>query len=356
MVTMLDCIRRSEKIGHIILDKAKENTEGLKQITDLTKIDEIVVIGSGSSFNATLCEESFLEKVSGLRVTAYLPNNFEKRHFINRNALYLFVSQSGTSSLVKQQIIKVKGLGCKTVAITDDSDSPIAKEADLNISIEVGGEKYGYRTVGFCATLLTLQVIGLRIGLERGAISEEAFDGYIAEGRKALAHHPEVIEDTLKWFEANKDDLKPLRSLMYYGGGELYGVAVEGALKLMETPKKYLAFGYEAEDGIHGPCYAFGKGDAILFLNDGVSDKQYALNMARFSKEELGLGFVFGPETIDERDLRIVPVSENFKALEFIPSVQIIAYEMALLNGVDVLPMSIRIPHVSTKYFQTHNG
>ena len=199
-------------------------------------------------------------------------------------------------------------------------------------------------------------MIALRIALEAGKISDEEFDRYIEDGRKAADHIPQVIEDGLAWFDRNKDDLKTLRSLMYYGGGELFGIAVEGALKLMETPKIYLSFGYEAEDGIHGPCYAFGKDDAIVFLNDGENDVDYASSMVRFSKQELGRGYMFGPLVQDDKDLKIVPASKHFRAVEFVPSVQIVAYEMAVLNGVDVLPMSIRIPHVSTKYFQTHNG
>ena len=357
MVTMLDCIRRSQPVAHKILDGAKENTEALKKVVkDPAKIEEIFLIGSGSSYNASLAETPFIEEVSGLQVFPMLPNPFMKKKVYNKNALYIFVSQSGTSSLVKQQIIKMKKMGCPTIAVTDDEDSPIAKEADLNISIQVGGEEYGYRTVGFSATALTLQMIAMRIGLENKTIDEKTFETLIEEGHKAADHLPAIIEDGLSWFERNKEDLRTLRALMYFGGGEFYGIAIEGALKLMETPKKYLAFGYEAEDGIHGPCYAFGKDDAILFLNDGENDNDYAQSMVRFSKEELGRGYMFGPQVQDERDLKIVPVSRHFRVLEYVAPLQIIAYEMALLNDVAVLPLTIRVPHVSTKYFQTHNG
>ena len=357
MITMLDCIKKGVPVGHTVLDKAKENTAPIKTlIPDLNEIEEIFMIASGSSFNAANCASPFMEKVTKSQVFALLPNTFLKKTVCNSKALYLFISQTGTSSLVKEQVIRVKEMGCKAISVTDDENSPIAKEADLNVSIEVGGEEFGYRTEGFDATILTLQMIALRIGLEKGVINETEFDAYVKEGHKALDHMPQVIEDTLSWFEKNKEDLMSLRSLMYYGGGELFGLAVEGALKLMEVPKKYLSFGYEAEDGIHGPCYAFGKDDAILFMNDGVNDVKYAQSMVRFSKEELGRGYYFGPDTIDDKDLKIVPVSKNFIALEFAPAVQIISYLMAINNGVEVLPMSIRIPHVSTKYFQTHNG
>ena len=357
MVTMLDCIRRSEKVDNDILDHAKEYTEALRGvINDFNDIEEIFLIASGSSFNASTAAVSFMEEVSGKPVSAFLPNTFARKSVLNKKGLYIFVSQTGTSSLVKEQIIKVKKIGCPCIAVTDDENSAIAKEADVNISIRVGGEEYGYRTVGFSATLLMLQLIGLRIGLETEKLSEEEFENYIKDARKAVSNIPTVIEDTLVWFDRNKEDLKSLRSLMYYGGGELYGIAVEGALKLMETPRLYLSVGYEAEDGIHGPCYAFGKDDAVVFLNDGEKDVDYATSMVRFSKAELGRGYMFGPLVQDEKDLKITPQSRCFRALEFVPSVQIIAYQMAIINNVDVLPLTLRTPHVSTKYYQTHNG
>ena len=235
MVTMLDCIRRSEKICGTIIDNAKKNTDDLKSvISDFSSIEEIILIGSGSSFNASNAVTPFIERVCGVEVFPLLPNQFAKKKVLNKKALYIFVSQSGTSSLVKKQILKVRKLGCPSIAVTDDEQSAIAKEADLNISIQVGGEEYGFRTVGFSATLLTLQVIALRIALQAGKINDQEFEEYLIDARKAVGNIPQVIEDSLVWFDSNKDDLKSLRSLMYYGGGDLFGIAVEGALKLMD--------------------------------------------------------------------------------------------------------------------------
>ncbi|MBR0385779.1 MAG: SIS domain-containing protein, partial [Erysipelotrichaceae bacterium] len=263
MVTMLDCIKRTPGRGNIILDKALENTEALaKAVGNFSEIREVILIGSGSSFNASLTELNFIERVTGLQANAYMPNDFAKKSVYEPKGIYVFVSQSGTSTLVREQIEKINALGYVTVSTTDDAGSPIANAARVHVPLEVGNEEFGYRTVGFSSTMLTLKVIALRIGLENGHISKEEFDKYIEDGRKALAHHNEIVEDSLKWFERNQETLKGLRALMYFGGGNLHGIAVEGALKLMETPKLYLAFGYEAEDGIHGPCYAFRKGDA----------------------------------------------------------------------------------------------
>ena len=357
MVTMLDCIRRSPETGKKIFENAMRNTDVLKEIIpDFKALNEIVLVGSGSSYNAIMAETAFIEKAAHINTHSYLPNDFKKKTVYNESALYIFVSQSGTSTLVKEQIIRINELGYPTAAVTDDAQSAISTTAKVHIPLEVGYEEFGYRTVGFSATMLTLKMIALRIGLENGNLTREDFDAYIEDGNKALAHHNQVVDDTLAWFEKNREEVKALRSIMYYGSGELRGIAVEGALKLMETPKLYLSIGFEAEDGIHGPCYGFQKGDAILFLNDGENDVEYADSMVRFSKNELGAGYMFGPKTVDEKDLCIRPESKDFREFEFAPAVQVIAYMMAIVNDVPVLEMKVRVPHISTKYFQTHRG
>ena len=358
MTTMLDCIIRTAPTVTKIIDSCLPSTDRLASYLgeNVNSLDELVLVGSGSSYNSIVAALPFLEKVTGLQAHAYVPNNFAAKSVYNPNALYIFVSQSGTSTLVKNQVIRMNESGYLTVSVTDDAESPISKTAGVNVEMGVGGEEFGYRTVGFTSSVVILQMIALRIGLERKHITAEELDAYLKDGRKAAANHPAIVEKTLKWFSAHKEELKPLKSLMYYGGGVLYGMALEGALKLMETPKLYLSGGFEAEDGIHGPCYAFGKGDAIICLNDGERDVDYAEGMARFSKNELGLGFMFGPKVLDENDLQFDLASKDFRQVEFSPAVQVVAYQMAVINDVPVLDSAHRIPHVSGSYYQTHKG
>ena len=118
MITMLDCIKKGVPVGHTVLDKAKENTAPIKTlIPDLNEIEEIFMIASGSSFNAANCASPFMEKVTKSQVFALLPNTFLKKTVCNSKALYLFISQTGTSSLVKEQVIRVKEMGCKTISL-----------------------------------------------------------------------------------------------------------------------------------------------------------------------------------------------------------------------------------------------
>ena len=357
MVTMLDCIKRTAPASLKVFNEARTNTDELvgKLGDRLKELTEIIVIGSGSSHNAAVTACAFMEKVSGLPVHTYIPNEFKGKTVLPQKALYVFISQSGTSTLLETMLKEANEKGLFTVGVTDNDESPISSQACAKVSLLVGGEEFGYRTVGFCCSFLTLQMIALRLGLERGCITDEQFEACLEDGRKASENHPAVVEKTLAWFEAHKEALKGAKSVLYYGSGSLYGIAIEGALKLLETAKLYLSIGYEAEDGLHGPNLGFNKGDVVIALCDGKTDVDYATSVVKFSKYELGQGYIFGQPVIDEDDLAFDCVSENFKALEMAPAVEIVAYELAVINDIPVEEIRFRKPHASAKYFQMHS-
>ncbi len=354
---MLDCIKRTVPAAQNLFDKAQSNTDELVLALGerINHLSEINIISSGSSHNAALTASLFMEKVSGLQVHSYVPNDFKRKSVLPKDALYIFVSQSGTSTLLEKTLRELMDKGCFTVAVTDFEDSPISTAASTNVPLLVGNEEFGYRTVGFCCSIIVLQLIAMRIGLETGKISTSEYNDYIEDGRKAIKNHPQVVEKTLSWFEKYGDRLKESNSVIYYGSDSLFGIAVEGALKLLETAKLYLSIGYEAEDGLHGPNLGFNEGDTVIALCDGIDDVDYAQSVVRFGKAELGQAYMFGAAPLDEDDLQFEIVSNDFKAIEVAPAVEIIAYELAMINDVPVEPSATRTPHSSAKYFQMHS-
>jgi len=357
-VTMLDCIKRTPRCMGEIIENAMGNTQGVISYLgeDINNINEIVVIGSGSSHNAAVTANSFMEKVAGLPVRPYVPNQFVKKELYNPEALYVFVSQTGTSALVEDMVKKVNDMGFRTMALTEHSQTPVSLAAHCHMDVGCGYEEFGYRTVGFCCTIFSLQLLAMRIGLERENISEKEFDLYLDDARKVLASQPQIVEKTLAWFQRHQEVLKKANTVYFYGSGELYGIAIEAALKLLETARLYRSVGYEAEDGLHGPNLGFMKDDIVISMCDGENDVNYSRNVVRFAKNELLAGYSVGDAVIDEDDLQFKCASRYFKAIEFAAVVEIIAYQMAVINDVPVQDLKHRVPHVSTKYFVTHRG
>lgn len=353
---MLDCIKRSAPLSKKIIDELKERTQPLIDFlgNDINSITKIYLIASGTSNNAAITAKSMLEKTSGIEVETSIPNMFKEKTIYDKNALYIFISQTGTSMLVKEMLDKMNALGFKTIVISESKDTPLSLKAKCFIDMGCGKEEYSYRTIGFVTSALTLIAIGLRLGLERKTLSESEYNSYIEDANLAISNHSQAITKTIAWYDKQVSKFKDARSFIFYGANDLYGVAIEGALKVLEIAKTYLSVGYELEDGLHGPNLGFGKHDVVIALNH--NDDFLVLGLANFSKNELKEGYIFGNHPIDDNDLSIKVVSQDFAFIELAPTVQILSYKLAETLGVAVDDIEHKIPHISSKYFATHKG
>ena len=358
MVTMLDCIRRVAPITKEIVKNAQVNTdEMVRELgADIRKINEIIICGAGSSNTSAITAAGLMEKVTGLQVHTFMANQFARKSVYNPDALYIFVSQTGTSTLVKEMVAKMNAKGYFTVAVTEDETTPVGKEAKAHVNMGCGYEEYWFRTIGYCSSSVTLMVIGLRIALERGTISVKEYNEYIAEALAAAENHPAVVDKAVEWFNAHKEELVKGRSFIIYGSGTLHGVALEGALKILETAKSFMAVGYEAEDGLHGPNLGFTKDEVIISLNDGINDEWMGHGVVEYAKKELTQGYIFGAHPLDENDLEFEVKGGSFRCLEFAAAVEVLAYMLAKAIGPPVLPIGEYQDHISGKYFETHRG
>lgn len=358
MITMLDCIRRVAPLTKAIVENAEVNTDALVNYlgSDINRINEIVICGAGSSNTAAITARDFMEEVTGLPVHTFMANQFNHKSVYNPDALYIFVSQTGTSTLVKEMVYRMNEKGCFTVAVTEDETTPVGSRAKSHVNMGCGYEEFWFRTIGYCTSVVTLMVIGLRIALERGNITAAQFNEYLGEAVKAADNHPAVVDKAVAWFTDHKDELIMADSFVIYGSGTLHGVALEGALKILETAKSYLAVGYEAEDGLHGPPLGFPVGTVAIALNDGGEDQWMGHGIADYGKHELGQAYVFGVNPLDENDLEFEVKGGVFRALEFAPAVEVLAFLLAQGVGVPVLPIGECQDHVSGQYFETHRG
>ena len=68
--------------------------------------EELIVIASGSSYNAAFMAKLFLEETCGIRTTLFYPNVFVNYHTdIQKKAAYLFISQGGQTKLVYEAML-----------------------------------------------------------------------------------------------------------------------------------------------------------------------------------------------------------------------------------------------------------
>lgn len=354
MITLLDCINRVPSISDKIIENRDQTFATFFSVLNdhLPNLEQIVLIGSGTSNTSAVTARGFIEKVSGVQTICVLPNEFLNNCYVyNPKALYVYTSQSGTSTLTREAVKKMKDMGNWTVGITEHSETPVAKDVHVHVDMGCGHEEYGFRTIGYCASILTLMLMGLEIGRECGHITASQYEAYINQAKKISSNHRKITDASMAWFDQNKEQLMNSKTFTLYGTGSLWGVAMEGALKILEISKRIISVGYETDDGMHGPTMGFTKDNCVIVLNDGLLDNLKSTQLATFAKEVMHNGFVFGSNPIDDTDLAFETVSDEFRSIEFAPTVEVLAYRLAIDFGIDLNDKSI---HKEKQYFQTH--
>lgn len=299
---------------------------------------EIVIVASGSSYNAAFTAKMFLENVCGFRVTLVYPNIFV--HYgapVRKEAMYLFISQGGKTRLVYEGVLLAKEAGCVTYAMTADRDCVIADAADYFVDMGCGEEEYLYRTIGFSATAASVMMLGAALAAKQGMISREK----PAEIKKDLAvaagNLGDIKRAVLAWYEDNKFSLLRRNMMMISATGDLWPIAQESDIKAMEMVP-VMTKSYELEELIHGPQNAFHDGMVFILYSKAGEDEEKVKKIAAFLKQEIGFCAVVGAaaDHEDKKDLALPVKSRYFAPLEYITFMQIVACKMADARGRDL--------------------
>ena len=181
--------RLSEEKGDVILEDVHLDREFLK------KIRRIHLIACGTSYHAALVGKFLIEEFCRIPVEADIGSEFRYRNpIIGENDLLVAISQSGETADTLAALREAKRKGAATLAICNVVESSLAREADHVIYTHAGPEIGVASTKTFVTQLVTLFLLGLRIGRELGLLTEEKGKALIEE----LVRLPHLMEEMLK--------------------------------------------------------------------------------------------------------------------------------------------------------------
>lgn len=232
-----------------------------------------VTCARGSSDNAATFAKYLLEIHSGLVTASVGPSVtsvYEARPRM-RDALFLAVSQSGRSPDILHLAQAGRDDGALTVALVNDTSSPLASTCEVVLPLHAGPEKSVAATKSFIAALAaSLQLV--------------AHWSQDSDLLKALDSLPEILEKAAAtdWSSA-LPLLARADDLFVVGRGVGFAVAQEAALKLKETSGLH-AEAMSAAELMHGPWTLAGDHFPILVLSQrdetlsGVNDLVTKLN------------------------------------------------------------------------------
>lgn len=336
MTKLIDCIERIPETIENILRNQEENFRKINEYVKDSEIDEIVFIASGSSYNSAFAAKTFIEKITGIRVSLIYPNNFiQYTHIYNKKALYILISQGGGTKLVYEAILKLKEMGLKTVSMTSDLESKISSISDFKLDMGCGYEEIIFRTLGYSSSLLNNFLLGLNIAYVTKKITKVELEKYLENIKMIPNNLVEINKITEKWYLNNRKELLENKKVVIIGADDLWAIAQEADIKIIETAT-YMTKSIELEEAIHGPQNGYTKDMNIFILIDKDKDFERANAIAKFCKNEVGNCYLVGNYSIDDRDLYFESVGKDFKGLEYISPFQILCHLLVEDIGRDI--------------------
>ena len=239
-------------------------------------ISNVIILARGTSDNAGHYLKFLIEVKLGLPVGLASPSSVSiygaKVDF--KNTLVVALSQSGKSPDLLAFASASKEGGALLIAMTNNSDSPLAKAGDIHIDLSAGREIAVAATKSYSAELLaSLLLVDSWIGNKR-----EVRSHLVDSSRECIANLGEV--DSF----ANSLDAK--REIVVIGRGYAYANAKELALKIQET--SYIPVqGMSSADYQHGPIATLNSDSQVIVLSpSGMPKKALEDSMVRIRQSE----------------------------------------------------------------------
>ncbi|MGF2146349.1 SIS domain-containing protein [Vagococcus fluvialis] len=332
MATMLDYIQEEEMVLKNILNKFE-----LKKNEDFNKIKNLLILATGSSYNACLAAKVTMEKIANISITIEEPYNFNHYGKISESVdAVLAVSQSGKSTSTIDAIKHMKKIGILTMALTSNIESPIS-QVDHVFDLDMGIETVGFVTKGYSVTVTQLILLSMTIGINNGGATDKIINYYLEELSSVVQEIPSIINKTNYFFEKNQSIFKLCNRFVAIGYGPNWGTAKEFETKFTETVRKP-SQGFELEAYMHGP-YLEANHDHVLFFIDTQSVNLSRSNLLEnYMRPHVGKTFVITTETRENENVLSLGIGcdELVSQLALVIPMQILSYKIATSKGIDL--------------------
>ena len=313
---------------------------------DFAKIVRIQIIACGTAYYAGSIARYAFEKLAGLPVDVEVASEFRYRApAVMPGTLAIAVSQSGETADTLAALRWCKAQGLHTAALVNVHSSTMAREADLMWPTHAGPEIGVASTKAFTAQLCALLSLAVAAARARGRIdaTEEArlvsvllgAPGLLAE---AMAMDADIARMTY--------DLSKARDVIYLGRGEMYPLALEGALKLKEISYIH-AEGYAAGELKHGPIALIDENTPVVVI--APDDELFEKTASNVQEVAARGGRVIMITNVPEKvptlsgdaakSLKVIkaPTCDSYiAALVYSVPIQLLAYHTAVHKGTDV--------------------
>ena len=340
-----EIFEQPEVIGdtlHALINPATRTVHLPELSFALRELERVTLIACGTAYHACIVAKYWLERIARISVEIDIASEFRYRApEMPKGGAAIFVSQSGETADTLAALRYAKAQGQKIIAVVNQPESSVAREADVVLPTLAGPEIGVASTKAFTTQLAVLACFTVALARARGVISrarEAELVGVMAEipsrASEILNHDQRIRQIAAEVAEA--------RDVLFLGRGSAFPLALEGALKLKEISYIH-AEGYAAGEMKHGPIALIDKNVPVIVLapNDDLFEKTLGNVeevMARGGRVVMISDTTGVARLADRLAFGIaMPDCDPFVApLLYAIPIQLLAYHTAVLKGADV--------------------
>lgn len=320
--------------GEVMLSELGDSADRL-----LRQIQHVQIIACGTSYHSAMVSRYWFEALAGVPCDVEIASEFRYRKpAVRHGSLLITLSQSGETAdtLAALQVTRAFGyLGSLTICNVDGSS--LVRESDMALMTRAGAEIGVASTKAFTTQLTVLLMLVMRICRLHGM--DKRVD--IVHALQALPSRIEQILSLDRDIETLAKGFSDKHHALFLGRGNLYPIAMEGALKLKEISYIH-AEAYAAGELKHGPLALVDANMPVIV----IAPNNELLGKLKSNVEEVrargGLLYVFteqdtGFNTSENMKIIQLPYVEQIVApIFYTVPMQLLAYHIALIKGTDV--------------------
>lgn len=229
------------------------NALPVKEIWDVQKV---FISGCGDSWLAGVATKPAFESITKIETQAFRAIEFS-RILNNKNLGYspntplvILISYSGTVTRMIECAKRASKYGANTIAITNNPESPLAKECRYCINVGLPEGEYQPGDITYNTSMLALYMIALRIGRVRNTITPLEYDDMNSE----ILSYTNKCQEKVEEFAIRAFDIackwKDLKAQDFIGDYGDYATAFFGSAKVIECFGGYTTYD-DSEDWCH---------------------------------------------------------------------------------------------------------
>ncbi len=301
-------------------------------------VEQLHIVACGTSYYAARTAQQWFIDM-GIPCNVHMASEYRySRVLVRPGTLFVAISQSGETADTLAALQKANGSAyLSTLGICNSDESSLVRAANYTFITQAGHEQSVASTKAFTTQLTALRLLVLAITRAKGWCDEDAYMGElfaIPQRMEPLLGLNTVIREAARRY-------LNVQSAFFIGRGDMYPIALEGALKLKEIAYIH-AEAYPAGELKHGPLALIDPHMLIVAL---VTDDDITEKTLSNVQEVIARG---GQVVLFIEQGVLPPVSDSVHTInlgllpgmskQFLTTIalQLFAYHVADLKGLDV--------------------